>query len=633
MKKILIIIITLTFPFISWSQQTINYTITVEGVQREFILYIPASYNGNTKVPLVFNFHGLGGTAQRQMEEQDFRPVADTAGFIVVHPLGAPIIGPGLRGWNMGNDTLPNDVLFTSKMIDTIAADFNINLDRVYACGMSFGGYFSVYLAEQLSDRIATIASVAGTILNNVPDSIITPKRPIALLEIHGTSDNNVPYNGNQVSKSVQYLLDLFVNHNNCDTSPAITSLPDINTNDGSTVERFIYPNGDNGTTVEHIKINGGRHTWPGENTNAQGVNRDINGCVEIWKFFSRFDINGAIEEKSQDSSYIISAFFGLDNALPLQANLLCPGALGMDGMPVNFKLPIDASSLSASDFEVVDSLGNIHIPNCAILAPANENGENRTVLLIGELGNDSGSKPVEVRIVGELLTINNLPEECTFSEVINLKGLSTKNVVPLKSGPSLFFAQKIEGSLNECSEGAQTIQVAWDGGIIPYNEGDLETDLIKYYTGYSDSSGVLIPHVPVSISDINDNDNYHQLCFSTSDKIIKISMMANTVEDPNQDPNQYTEIDVINCENTPSSIEEATIEDRRRIYPNPFSDEIFIDNLVGDEYFIIHDFLGRKFIDGRGFGTISLPEAKPGIYYLTVLNNSNPTTYKLIKR
>lgn len=282
------------FPFLIKAQQTINYDILVDSVEREFMIYVPASYDGTTSVPLVFSFHGLGGNAQAQMEDHDFRPVADTAGFIVAYPLGEPVVGPA-RGWNFGSESLPDDVLFTSEMIAAIATDFNINLDRVYACGMSFGGFFSVFLAGQLSDRIAAIASVAGTILNNVPDSLISPTRPIAFLEIHGTNDTNVPYNGNQASKSVPYVLDLFVDHNNCDTIPSITPLPDVNPNDGSTVEHYIYANGEDGTTVEHLKINGGRHTWPDENTNAQGVNRDINGCVEIWKFFSKFDIQGYI--------------------------------------------------------------------------------------------------------------------------------------------------------------------------------------------------------------------------------------------------------------------------------------------------------------------------------------------------
>ena len=334
------------------------------------------------------------------------------------------------------------------------------------------------------------------------------------------------------------------------------------------------------------------------------------------------------LNAKSQDT--LISAFFGLDNGLP---SLLCgtPGSQ-LDGMPLNFMFPIDVSTLSESDFEVVDSLGNIHIPMCAVLAPANENGENRTVLLLGEFGTAVTNPPVEVRVVGDLFTTDTLSGESACSAIINLNGITTTNVIPLADGPSLFFAQRIDGNLNECSSGTQTIQVAWNGGITPFISGDTESDLFQYYIGYSDSSGVLIPHVPISIADINDNDNFHQLCFSTSDEIVKISMMANTVEDPNQDSNLYSEIDVSSCTSM-TSIEETLFEKGYKIYPNPFSDEIFVENLIGDEYFIIYDFLGRNITEGKCSGSIKTPETKSGIYCLTILNNNNHTTYKLIKR
>ena len=77
--------------------------------------------------------------------------------------------------------------------------------------------------------------------------------------------------------------------------------------------------------------------------------------------------------------------------------------------MPVNFKFPIDASSLSENDFEVVDNIGNIHTPVCVSLAPANDNGENRTVLLFGEFGTAVTNPPVEVRVVGDLFTTDTL--------------------------------------------------------------------------------------------------------------------------------------------------------------------------------------------------------------------------------
>ena len=307
------------------------------------------------------------------------------------------------------------------------------------------------------------------------------------------------------------------------------------------------------------------------------------------------------INPRQVEQDTLVSAFFGLDNALP---SILCNqlGSL-LDGMPVNFRFPLDSSSLSETDFEVVDSLGNIHIPMCAVLAPANENGENRTVLLLGEFGTAVTNPPVEVRVVGDLFTIDTLSGESVCSAIINLNGISTTNVIPLANGPSLFFAQKIDGNLNECNSGTQTIQVAWDGGITPYISGDIESDLFQYYIGYSDSSGVLIPHIPISIADIDDNDNFHQLCFSTSDEIVKISMMANTVEDPNHDPNLYSEIDVSSCDggeslgvpniNVPAN--NFTLKDN---YPNPFnplttiSYELLADGIVN---IVIYDLIGKK--------------------------------------
>ena len=249
--------------------------------------------------------------------------------------------------------------------------------------------------------------------------------------------------------------------------------------------------------------------------------------------------------EEIQDT--LVSAFFGLDNALP--SLFLCNQQAGLlDGMPVNFKFPLDASSLSETDFEVIDSLGNIHTPICVSMAPADENGENRTVLLLGEFGTAVINPPVEVRVVGDLFTTDTLSGESVCSAIINLNGITTTNVIPLADGPSLFFAQRINGNLNECNSGTQTVQVAWNGGITPFIGGDTESDLFQYYVGYSYCSGDLIPHVPISVVDINDNDNFHQLCFSTNDEIVKISMMAYKVEDPNQDPNLYSEIDVSSC-------------------------------------------------------------------------------------
>ena len=249
---------------------------------------------------------------------------------------------------------------------------------------------------------------------------------------------------------------------------------------------------------------------------------------------------------KERLNKMLLYRVFGLDNALP--SLLLCNQLGGqLDGMPVNFKYPLDASSLSETDFEVVDSLG-IYIPLFVFLWLQLMKTEKIELCFLGEFGTPVTNPPVEIRIVGDLFTTDPLSGESACPAIMNLNGITTTNVIPLADGPSLFFAQRIDGNLNECSSGTQTIQVAWNGGVTPFIDDDTESDLSKYYIGYSDSSGVLIPHVPTSIADINDNDNFHQLCFSTNDEIVKISMMANAVEDPNHDPNLYSEIDVSSC-------------------------------------------------------------------------------------
>ena len=329
---------------------------------------------------------------------------------------------------------------------------------------------------------------------------------------------------------------------------------------------------------------------------------------------------------KSQDT--IVSAFFGLDNGLP---GIMCnqPGSQ-LDGMPVNFIFPIDASSLSETDFEVLDSFGNIYTPTCVFLAPANENGENRTVLLLGEFGTAVTNPPIEVRVIGDLFTIDTLSGESACSEIINLNGTTTTNVIPLDDGPSLFFAQRIDGDLNECNSGTQTIQVAWNGGVTPYISGENESDLFQYYIGYSQSSGVLIPHTPISIADINDNDNFHQLCFSTSDEIIKISMTGNTVEDPNQDPNLYSEIDVSYC-TTFTIDEENLIEKEYEIYPNPTSDYIYINNNIELET-VVFDLLGKQVMREYITDKFDISCLEKGTYILNLSDGINTSTHKIIK-
>ena len=282
MKKILVILFV--FPFFIFGQQTINDSILVDGTYRSFITYVPSIYDASKPVPLIFNLHGRTGTAFTQMFHGDFRDIADTANFIIVHPQGL-LDNTGVTHWNVGQSNV-DDIGFINTLYQHILLNYNVNTDKVYSTGMSNGGYMSYYLACNMSDKIAAIASVTGkmgwfTQLN------CNPTHPTPVMEIHGTDDFTVPFN--EIIDGLQY----WVQYNNCNLIADTIMIPDINTLDLSTVEHIVYDDGDNGVTTELFKIINGGHTWPGSNFSNGVTNYDINASVEIWNFFSRYNING----------------------------------------------------------------------------------------------------------------------------------------------------------------------------------------------------------------------------------------------------------------------------------------------------------------------------------------------------
>jgi polyhydroxybutyrate depolymerase len=295
MKTAFVFLFTIMFPLFCLSQQTISGSIVHDGLQRDYILYIPANYSGSTAVPLILNFHGYGSNATEQMWYGDFRSISDTAGFLVVHPEGT--LFNGITHWNVGGWTIGStvdDVGFTGALIDSLSSVYNIDAARVYATGMSNGGFMSFLLACQLSEKIAAIASVTGSMTPETYNNS-NPQHPTPVLQMHGTADGVVPYNGAFYTEPIAEVLQYWVEYNNCNTTPVFTELPDIDPNDGSTVEHYAYNDGFSGVSVEHYKIIGGGHTWPGSAFGGAGTNNDIDASVEIWNFFSKYDINGLI--------------------------------------------------------------------------------------------------------------------------------------------------------------------------------------------------------------------------------------------------------------------------------------------------------------------------------------------------
>jgi polyhydroxybutyrate depolymerase len=119
---------------------------------------------------------------------------------------------------------------------------------------------------------------------------------PTPVLQIHGTIDPTVPYNGAAGwTESIPAVMTHWANFNNCDLPAITTAVPNTNTTDGSTVEKIVYENGDNCTQVVHFKMTGGAHTWAGSVFPLSGTNYDINASKEVWNFVSKYNLSGLI--------------------------------------------------------------------------------------------------------------------------------------------------------------------------------------------------------------------------------------------------------------------------------------------------------------------------------------------------
>jgi len=181
---------------------------------------------------------------------------------------------------------------FLSALIDTISASYNIDPERIYSTGMSNGGFMSYDLACFLSDRIAAVASVTGSMILSRFE-ICDPQHPMPVMQIHGTADATVPYNGNPLFAHIDTLVNYWVNFNNCNPVPEIIEVPDIDPDDGCTAEQHIFSGGENGSSVELFKVLDGGHSWPGAPVNLNITNMDFSASEEIWRFVSQFTLDG----------------------------------------------------------------------------------------------------------------------------------------------------------------------------------------------------------------------------------------------------------------------------------------------------------------------------------------------------
>jgi polyhydroxybutyrate depolymerase len=273
-------------------------TLVVGGVERHYLLLVPASYNGTKAVPLVFVFHGKNNDGAMMYKGNTFVPQAEARGMIAVFPDGLD------HQWNGGrvrpasrDEARSDDVAFVSAMIDELSARYRVDPRRIYATGSSNGAIFCHTLGARLSDRIAAIGPVNGA-LGEAIKAKYPPRSPVSVISFNGTDDPLVPYRGTRGFGdgvfSAPDTIAFWVGADGCRTPPQIVSDPPSPLDGGLSIIRLLYSNGAADTEVNAFIIGHGGHTWPGAYTDptwaktAGKTAMSIDATTLIFDFFER---------------------------------------------------------------------------------------------------------------------------------------------------------------------------------------------------------------------------------------------------------------------------------------------------------------------------------------------------------
>lgn len=275
------------FYFPNWGGARAQ-TLVVSGAKREYLLYVPKSYDKTRPTPLVITLHTSMSWPTSAMNISQWNRIADEQGIIVVYPAGT---GHGPKSWEMAASETPSrmpDVRFISKLMDEMEASYNIDKTRIYANGMSNGGGMAFVLSCTLSDRIAAIGMISPGL---DPDwDWCKEDRPMPLIAFHGTADPIAPYNGGRskfgdgVSPSMPLFVGKWARRNRCAAEPVEIPV-------ATDAARREYVDCTDGADVAFYTIQGEGHQWPGGRPIvAQWMvgpySRSIDATRLMWAFF-----------------------------------------------------------------------------------------------------------------------------------------------------------------------------------------------------------------------------------------------------------------------------------------------------------------------------------------------------------
>lgn len=249
--------------------------MTSGGRERTALLQVPRRALGR-RVPLVVVLHGAHRSGPFMPRYSGFDHVAGAGPFVAVYPsaVGTPPF------WNLGAVTPAHadDVGFIRDLVDRLQAGGCVDPARTYAAGVSNGGGLAARLGCDASDRFAAVVVVAGGVGHLPP---CRPDRPVSMLEIHGTDDRVVPYDGrpdDDTPGGVPGWVAAWAARDGCRPAPR-----------GKTIARgtvrYDYAGCAGGSAVSHIAIEHGQHAWPGATPPDPGARSALSAAQLAWRF------------------------------------------------------------------------------------------------------------------------------------------------------------------------------------------------------------------------------------------------------------------------------------------------------------------------------------------------------------
>ena len=268
-----------------------DFTIASDGLQRTYRLHVPVAYDPHKLTPLVLSMHGYTGHAAEQEHDFGQSSQADQEHFLVVYPQAMNRTDNGEPEWATEGQYSPtvNDVLFFSDLLTILQQHLCVDAQRIYAIGYSNGGGMANLLACKLAGRIAAVVPVDAAIYE-LPGGC-HPVRPVPYLEFHGTGDSSVSYTGGSFLNFVPVMqtMQKWATRDGCTSGPTTFFQQ-------ADVIGLKWSDCRGGVMVEHYRVAGGGHQWPGVKLSPPNIDlgratTTISATRLSWQFFKNYHL------------------------------------------------------------------------------------------------------------------------------------------------------------------------------------------------------------------------------------------------------------------------------------------------------------------------------------------------------